>query len=76
MNVDGLLPYTDRHCAVGSVHPTFTITLKGSMMLLQGELPHPVHLAEDDDKIDWLMERKPTLISSNTAKSSSENTYL
>jgi len=60
--VEGILPYCDRHAAVGSTKPKLACVSEGegeaktSVFLLEGELPHPVHLAEedsDDGVVDW-----------------------
>jgi len=66
VGVDGILPYRDRCSAVGSAKPRLTCRAdqragegggnkKQSLpvVLLEGsELPHPVHLAEEDDAGD------------------------
>jgi hypothetical protein len=75
VHVDGILPYSDRHCATGSHKHHLKITgIKTPLLetpststppftLLQGDLPHPVHWAEEDDgeakSIDWDIERHP-----------------
>ena len=41
----GVLPYADRHCAVGSTKPQLKICNNISC-LLEGDLPHQVHLAQ------------------------------
>lgn len=63
VDVAGILPYSDRFSAVGSTKPTLRCKGKTKnkndddslLMLLEGELPHPVHLAEDDEDgvVDW-----------------------
>ncbi len=56
VTVDGILPYSDRCSAVGSTKPRLVCS-SGTAKLLEGELPHPVHLAEDDDDVvDWSIE--------------------
>ena len=54
--VEGILPYSDRWSAVGSTKPRLVCHSAESGIFLEGELPHPVHLAEedsDDGLIDW-----------------------
>lgn len=56
--VEGILPYSDRWSAVGSTKPRLVCRSSSAdnVTLLEGELPHPVHLAEedsDDGLIDW-----------------------
>ena len=56
VTVDGILPYSDRFSAVGSTKPKLVCS-SGAEILLEGELPHPVHLSEDDDDVvDWSIE--------------------
>ena len=61
VNISGILPYCDRFSATGSTRPHLRcqgITNKTkSSILLEGELPHPVHLAEGDDDVDWSVVR-------------------
>lgn len=68
VNVSGILPYCDRFSATGSTRPHLCCQVftnktndgknhKVSSMLLEGELPHPVHLAEGDDDVDWSVVR-------------------
>jgi hypothetical protein len=57
--VEGILPYGDRCSAVGSSKAKLVCTLKNGSILLEGELPHPVHLgAEDDEAVDWSVEEE------------------
>lgn len=73
VDVAGILPYSDRFSAVGSTKPTLRCKGKtktndslllssSSLLLLEGELPHPVHLAEDendeDGAVDWSVVRE------------------
>lgn len=51
--VEGILPYADRWSAVGSTKPKLVCSSSDSSILLEGELPHPVHLAEEDTHVDW-----------------------
>jgi len=54
--VEGILPYSDRWMAVGTAKPRLSCVSTNGEMLLEGELPHPVHLAEedsDDGLVDW-----------------------
>ena len=53
--VDGILPYADRWSAVGSTKVKL-ICKSGQEVLLEGELPHAVHLAEEDLAVDWSVE--------------------
>ncbi|OEU14682.1 hypothetical protein FRACYDRAFT_241234 [Fragilariopsis cylindrus CCMP1102] len=82
VDVDGILPFSDRHCATGSTRPVLrcqgiitnannnnnnntkvigvnknnnnNIDPNNLVLLLEGELPHPVYIAEDDDEdVDW-----------------------
>lgn len=73
VDVDGILPFCDRFCATGSTRPVLrclgiTTTTENKILyanntgnnplvLLEGELPHPVHLAEEDDTVDWSIVR-------------------
>jgi hypothetical protein len=58
VKVEGVLPYADRHAAVGSTKPRLQIWLDDSTVLYEGDLPHPVHLAQEDEDIDWSFERR------------------
>ena len=73
VQVEGMLPYSDRHCAVGSTKPILQITIIPTTTspttttaatetpLLRGDLPHPVHWAQEDDEekvMDWSIERE------------------
>jgi hypothetical protein len=56
VGVEGILPYSDRWMAVGTAKPRLSCVSANGEMLLEGELPHPVHLAEedsDDGLVDW-----------------------
>jgi hypothetical protein len=58
LNVRGILPYSDRCAAVGrqkSYLECFgnNTETKQNVTLIQGDLPHFVHLAQDDDSVDW-----------------------
>lgn len=53
-------PFADRFCAVGTVKPKLTVKLADTSCLVEGELPHPVHLAQDEDEIEWSVERSPS----------------
>lgn len=59
--ISNLLPYDRRHSAVGSaevyqlrVHRA--PTSDGSQVLLEGDLPHPVHANEGETEVDWTIE--------------------
>jgi hypothetical protein len=58
VKVEGVLPYADRHAAVGSTKPRLQILLDDNNVLYEGDLPHPVHLAQEDEDIDWSFERR------------------
>jgi hypothetical protein len=70
VTVDGILPYRDRHAAMGTTKKPHLKCVGSNnknnnnknesdhhVLLLEGDLPHPVHLAEDDDDddntVDW-----------------------
>ena len=53
--VEGILPYADRWSAVGSTKAKL-VCKSGEQVLLEGELPHAVHLAEEDLAVDWSVE--------------------
>jgi hypothetical protein len=74
ITVNGILHYADRHCATGTVKSKISIWGKESSdvvdwknqnatILLEGDLPHPVHWSQDDDSdqksLDWSVERYP-----------------
>jgi len=59
VDVEGILPYSDRWSAVGSIKQRISFISTASEVLLDGELPHPVHLAEEDSEdgvLDWSVE--------------------
>ncbi len=71
VQVKDILPYADRHCAMGSHKHRITITGRNTtdgtktnhtITLLEGDLPHPVHWSQDDDteadSLDWTIDRK------------------
>jgi len=73
ITVDGILPYSNRHCATGTIKTRLCMFGKQlpstshdvSIPLLEGSLPHPVHWSQDDESedlksLDWLIERYPT----------------
>jgi hypothetical protein len=69
VKIDGILSYADRHSATGTTtkpHLTCRRVKQQSkdtedtnnVIILEGDLPHPVHYAEDDDEdIDWCIVR-------------------
>ena len=67
--VESILSYRDRQCGVmNSEHPqrlvvqcTSSNSASPTVVLLQGTLSHPVHLAEDDDTVDWSIEQDTTV---------------
>lgn len=48
--------YANRHAAVGSSPPSFTVRCNDQDVLFQGDLPHPIHLHEGEDELDWQIE--------------------
>jgi hypothetical protein len=58
VQVENILPYTERFTATGTTKPKLTVYGTDSKTaILVGELPHPVHSCEDDDDgIDWTIE--------------------
>lgn len=59
VDVEGILPYSDRWSAVGSIKQRISCISTATEVLLDGELPHPVHLAEEDSEdgvLDWSVE--------------------
>ena len=52
-----MLSYADRFCAVGTTKPTLSVSSSSSLIILQGDLPHPIHFAQDEDEIEWCIER-------------------
>jgi hypothetical protein len=54
--VKNVLDFKDRNCAVGSCLQTLEIHLNESIWL-RDELPHAVHLDEEEDSIDWCIQR-------------------
>ncbi|KAG7358326.1 hypothetical protein IV203_014914 [Nitzschia inconspicua] len=60
VTVDGILSYRDRHAAMGTHKQHLKCVGKSGTtdtVLLEGDLPHPVHLAEDDEGVDWSIVR-------------------
>ncbi|CAJ1970066.1 unnamed protein product [Cylindrotheca closterium] len=65
VQVNGSVSYRDRFCAVGSSRPTIQVHSTSAAaakseelkLLLEGELPHAVHFSEDEDEIEWSVER-------------------
>ena len=58
VNLIGSYAYVDRNSAVGNtkkVGALLTVSCKGAT-LLSGSTPHPVHLAENEDDVDWDIE--------------------
>ena len=56
VQVEGTLPYSERNMATGSQLPRLCVHGDGDSSTVwfhQCELPHPVHLAEDENEIDW-----------------------
>ena len=64
--VEGILPYADRWSAVGSTKPTL-VCRSSETVLLEGELPHPVHFAEEDSDVDWCVEDRILVVTLNKA---------
>jgi hypothetical protein len=69
--VPGILSYDNRTSAIGTTgdKPRLILTHSNknnvTLSFFDGELPYPVHLAQDDDQVDWSIERieSPTLSS-------------
>jgi hypothetical protein len=55
--VEGIEPYSSRHCAMGANKPRLQVVGNDGVVMLEGDLPHPVHLANDEDDVDWSVER-------------------
>ena len=56
VSVEGILPYGERFTAVGQNKPKLKCLSTASVVLLEGDLPHHVHLTEEDSDegiIDW-----------------------
>ena len=57
----GMVPYGERNAAVGGggeTHGKLKVMVKvdggnTAMTLLEGELPHRIHLAEDEEEVEW-----------------------
>lgn len=62
VHVEGILPYSERYMATGSQRPRLVVRFTDQSLWFEGELPHPVHLAEEDDdteEIDWTVLTGP-----------------
>jgi hypothetical protein len=57
VQVKGAVSYANRFCAVGTVKPKLIVHSTDMACLVEGELPHPVHFAQDEDEIEWSVER-------------------
>jgi hypothetical protein len=57
VEVKGAVSYANRFCAVGTVKPKLIVHSTDMACLVEGELPHPVHFAQDEDEIEWSVER-------------------
>lgn len=87
VDVRGIMPYSDRFVAVGSTKPKLSIrrrgvevnsnsdnesSTKGTLLMMEGELPHPVHFAEGDDDdenlVDWSVEEADWRNNSHSTK--------
>ncbi|GAX20486.1 hypothetical protein FisN_22Hh056 [Fistulifera solaris] len=53
VQVEPILSYQDRHCATGTQTLVLKILTSDGALWFEDSLPHPVHLAEDDDTVDW-----------------------
>jgi hypothetical protein len=76
VTVEGILPFQERQMAVGTFKPKLHVygntATNEKIVLLQDELPHPVHLPQDEEEeigdlkhgqaggrpIDWVIERQ------------------
>ena len=45
--------YTDRQAAVGSDNTASFQILQEQRVILEGDLPHPIHFNEDEEELDW-----------------------
>jgi len=69
--VENILPYRDRQAAVmGSDRPQRLVVLYQKTIRLQGDLSHAVHLAEEEDTVDWSIEHY------NNSESSQDSRYI
>lgn len=65
VKVEGILPYVDRNCAATTASsPRLVVSRKDKKsaseqtVWFQGDLPHAVHLAQDEEEdVDWTVER-------------------
>jgi hypothetical protein len=57
IEVKGAVSYANRFCAVGTAKPKLIVHSTDMACLVDGELPHPVHFAQDEDEIEWSVER-------------------
>lgn len=64
VQVKGILSYEDRNCAASTLSPPqLTVRSKAKKSVtdfnlwFQGDLPHAVHLAQEEEEIDWSIER-------------------
>lgn len=57
IHAEGVVPHADRFCAVGTIKPQIRVQSTAGSVLLEGELPHPIHYAQEEDEIEWSVER-------------------
>jgi hypothetical protein len=53
VQVEPILSFQDRHCATGTQTSILKILTSDGTVWFEDSLPDPVHLAEDDDTVDW-----------------------
>jgi len=77
VTAEGIVKFEDRHAAISTTKPRLQCrgykSGKGNennnLVLLNGELPHPVHLAEDEEDIDWSVVTTTAVDSSSSSPS-------
>uniref|UniRef100_A0A7R9WNR7 CS domain-containing protein n=1 Tax=Craspedostauros australis TaxID=1486917 RepID=A0A7R9WNR7_9STRA len=52
----GILAFADRFHGVGSMKPSLKIH-KADVLWFSDELPHPAHFAQDEEDVEWIVER-------------------
>lgn len=55
VTLQGALPYRNRHCATTETCH-LCITHENDVVMLEGDLPHPVYVQDDDDDVEWMVE--------------------
>jgi hypothetical protein len=57
IHAEGVVPYADRFCAVGTIKPQIRVQSTTGAVLLEGEVPHSIHYAQEEDEVEWSVER-------------------